>query len=122
VIDSTSMQSVWTMYPPDFLEAVSFYSRLSPGGDANFSTAYALTHAKRWDPAASNVDPELAATTLEWRLWADDLAAAGAPNPKVSDKITDAAGVEWFVVKAVAKLMGGVWWLSCQKGRPSNFR
>ena len=97
----------------DNTEAVTFLSRNSADQFAEFSLTSALRQPTMRDDIGS--DRVLSREKVMWMLYANDLQGAGAPEPKVSDRITDSAGVSWDVMDVLKEVWLTQYTLTCQK-------
>lgn len=104
------------MVPGQMVYAATLGVRQAPG--ATFAS-YALTHATL-HPASRRYDapPALGQQTLSVVVWQDDLDAAGAPAPKVSDRIVFASPAVTYLIEGVdSHLIDSAWFCSMRKAR-----
>lgn len=97
----------------DNLEPVTLQSRTT----ASTFTSFSIPSARRFQQtdAEKTGESDLQQDRMTWSIWQKDLDTAKAPNPKYSDIIQDASGVQWIVDEADYQVWQSRWLLSTTK-------
>jgi len=84
----------------------------SKTGEGTFAGPYQMSNVRQSAVTQEEVMPSgrrIQKTVTTFRFYRQDLDFAGAPNPKVDDKVTDAAGNDWYVKERPELMLGQVW-------------
>lgn len=87
-------------------ETLTFFSKVDQG---QFATGVILYRCVRSSIAKTFISDGrlIQSQQIQFRLYKADMDAAGCAEPKINDKVIDAAGVEYIVCGGVGKAMLG---------------